>query len=286
MRLITHFATVLDRLAASLQRDDRVIIFFSGHGYTNDDFIDGSEHSYIIPYDATADKSSFISMDEINFLSEKLSIAKHQLFILDANVYGLSRPIDKRIDPARPDYLNQVSQGNSRQIITAGGEEEPVPDLGLADISIFTGQLLNALSGRADLNNDSYITLTEISNYIASSSLDSFYQLSPASGALPGHEFGEFLFKSPIQNHGEIKNMSPEIMDKIILRLKSANISFNVPDTMEVSEAWPVILLMSTGLSNDSLKSLITDIIQDETKIGNIFKDAVKITPKMESLEL
>jgi len=72
-------------------------------------------------------------------------------------------------------------------------------------------------------------------------------------------------------------------IDKIIADLKRANIAFNAPETSKVKETWPVILLMSTGLSSNSLESQISSIIPDIKKMGKIYKDSVRVSTRMEA---
>ncbi|MGR6743514.1 hypothetical protein, partial [Aeromonas veronii] len=49
-----------------------------------------------------------------------------------------------------------------RQMMTAGGADQQVADDGPGGHSVFTWTLLQALSGKADLNGDGLITATEL----------------------------------------------------------------------------------------------------------------------------
>ena len=100
----------------------------------------------IVPYDGTDAYGSLISMDEIRNWSGVMSAAKHQMFVLDACFGGLIATRGSTVDPRTPDYVEAVTKRRSRQILTAGGANQKVADGGPNGHSLFTGQLLKALS--------------------------------------------------------------------------------------------------------------------------------------------
>lgn len=181
-------------LARIVQSDDRVLIFFSGHGYTEN--LGGQDWGYIVPYDAKSSSVSYISMEELRTQSQKMNNAKHQLFIMDACYSGLLGSKGGGVDPNIPNYIKEVTRRPARQIITAGGKDEQVADGGPKGYSLFTGCLLEALEeGLADSDSDGYITFKELSSYLiprASNPLS-----TPTALSLNGHGMGEFVFKSP-----------------------------------------------------------------------------------------
>ncbi len=189
-------ATLEDVIAPQLGPDDRVLIFYSGHGQTR--IIGEREYGYIIPYDAGPRSSSWIGMEVLRNLSEKMGRARHQLFIMDA-CYGGQIGV-KASGPGvtldHPQYVRAVAARPARQFLTAGGAGQQVLDGGPDGYSYFTGYLLEALElGYADLNGDSYITANEIGAYITPRA--STWNQTPAAGVLPGHGQGEFLFRVP-----------------------------------------------------------------------------------------
>ena len=62
------------------------------------------------------------------------------------------------------DYIIKMSRMKSVQIITAGGENEQVGEE--KGHGIFTRHLLLSLNGEADLDNDNFITASEIGIFI------------------------------------------------------------------------------------------------------------------------
>ena len=180
-------------IARLVQTNDRVIIFFSGHGYT--EHLGGKDWGYIVPYDAEGDSASYISMEELRVLSQEMGIAKHQLFIMDACYSGLLGSKGGGVDPNIPNYIKEVTRRPARQIITAGGKGEQVADGGSNGYSFFTGYLLEALKeSLADLDGDGYITFKELSSYLISRASNALS--TPTALSLHGHGLGEFVFES------------------------------------------------------------------------------------------
>ncbi|MCI0619320.1 DUF1566 domain-containing protein, partial [bacterium] len=154
----------------------------------------GKDFGYIIPYDGY-DSATYISMEELRTQSEKMGAAKHQLFIMDCCYGGLLGMRNVRVESNIPNYLEDVTGRVARQILTAGGKDQEVLDSGPDGHSVFTAQLLKALQqGMADLNKDSYITFNELCSFIVPSASNAYQ--TPATGTLPGHELGEFVFRA------------------------------------------------------------------------------------------
>jgi tetratricopeptide (TPR) repeat protein len=183
-----------DTLAPKLTEHDRVLVFFAGHGHT--ETLGGRKRGYIVPYDGEL-SSSLISMEEIQDESGFMGSARHQFFLLDSCFGGLlERPRDSVVDPGIPNYLQNVTDRIARQALTAGGENEQVVDNGPYGHSVFMDALLEGLKdGMADLNGDGYITFNELAAFVVPKASNKFQ--TPAPGYLPGHELGEFWFRSP-----------------------------------------------------------------------------------------
>ncbi len=182
-------------LAPLLKENDRVLVFFAGHGFT--ETLGGEERGYIVPYDGGDYSATYVSMEELRDQSSKMGNAKHQLFIFDSCYGGLfgtrgARPLETNI----PNYIGEAAKRPARQFITAGGANQQVLDGGSRGHSFFTQYLLEALrDGLGDVNNDGYITFTELAGYLLPRASNSYQ--TPASGSLPGHGLGEFIFISP-----------------------------------------------------------------------------------------
>jgi Caspase domain len=148
------------QLAGAITSEDRVLIFFAGHGHTVTD--GAGDHGFIVPWDGSTDLGTLISMEELERTSTALSKARHQLFIMDSCYSGLAPQEEASLkfanpDYLRPDYVDRVAGRTARQIITAGTKGQQVIDGGAEGHSLFTGTLLDGLNGMADQNGDGYV---------------------------------------------------------------------------------------------------------------------------------
>ncbi|UTF51454.1 caspase family protein [Desulfomicrobium sp. ZS1] len=127
--------------------DERLIIFYAGHGSTQTGL--RGEIGYLVPHDAVQkDFSTFIRWDDFTKNSE-LVRAKHVLFIMDACYGGLA--LTRSIGPGGARFLKDMMLRYSRQVLTAGKADEVVADSGgpLPNHSVFTGHLLEGMRGKA-----------------------------------------------------------------------------------------------------------------------------------------
>ena len=176
--------------------NDRILVFFAGHGETMK-LPDGGEMGYLIPVDGKQENlyASAIPMNDLKDLSH-MSKAKHMLFLVDACYGGLAAVGTRGLEPAKtPNYLEKITNIKSRQIITAGGSDEKVIEKPEWGHSAYTMNLLRALKyGLADANGDGYITAGELGLYLNEKvTIDSENQQTPQSRRLTSHE-GEFIF--------------------------------------------------------------------------------------------
>ena len=196
-----------NNIARKIGPDDRVVVFFAGHGYTEES--GGEEWGYIVPYGATQNTVSYIDMRALEDQSRRMGRARHQLFIMDACYGGLLGFRGGEVDDDLPNYLQEVTTRTARQVLTAGGANQRVQDNGPNGHSIFTWALLEALrDGLADFNGDGYIAFPELEAYVMPRA-SSAYQ-TPSSNDLYGHGAGEFVFVSPKGQTREIEEIPEE----------------------------------------------------------------------------
>ncbi len=181
-------------LAPKLREKDRVLFFFAGHGYT--ETLGGEDHGYIVPSDGGERSATYISMDELHTQSKMMRISRHQLFIFDSCYGGSFGTRAGFLNPSSPAYLFELMRRPSREFITAGGKNQQVREDVRCGHGLFTCYLLKALKdGFGDTNNDGYITFHELAGYIVPAASDRYQ--TPSAANLPGHELGEFIFRSP-----------------------------------------------------------------------------------------
>ncbi len=174
----------------NIQRDDRVFVFFAGHGATRR-LPSGRDLGYIVPVDADTQnfQGQSISMSNFQDISESIP-AKHVFFVMDSCYSGLAITRGQ----ATGNYLKEMTRRSARQMLTAGGADEEVADNGPNGHSVFTWTLLQGLEGRADLNSDGYISADELAAYVGPG-VSALSHQTPAFGNLPGSEGGEFIFE-------------------------------------------------------------------------------------------
>jgi peptidoglycan/xylan/chitin deacetylase (PgdA/CDA1 family)/uncharacterized caspase-like protein len=174
----------------NVQRDDRVFVFFAGHGATRK-LPSGRDLGYIVPVEADTQnfQGQSISMSNFQDISESIP-AKHVFFVMDSCYSGLAITRGQ----GTGNYLKEMSRRTARQMLTAGGADEEVADNGPNGHSVFTWTLLQGLEGRADLNNDGFISAAELAAYVGPG-VSALSHQTPAFGNLPGNEGGEFIFE-------------------------------------------------------------------------------------------
>lgn len=195
-----------------VKRDDRVFVFFAGHGSTRK-LPSGREVGYIVPVDAGLNdlQTDAIAMPQLQEVAEAIT-AKHALFVIDAcySGLGLTRGGSAAADS---NFARTNARRIGRQMMTAGGADQQVADDGPGGHSVFTWTLLQALNGKADLNGDGLITATELAAYVAPA-VSSIAHQTPAFGSLPGSEGGEFIFELPVAQEPALSGAVAQLDDK------------------------------------------------------------------------
>jgi len=192
-------ARIMERFLAfdSLAEDDRLIVFFAGHGQT----VSGQrgDIGYLVPVNGRLeDKSTLIRWGELTSNSEVIP-AKHILFVMDACYSGLAIQRGSKAGGQR--FVSDMLQRVSRQVITAGKADEPVSDGGgpTGKNSIFTGHLVEGLRGKA-ADENGVLTATGLMSYV-------YHKVAtdPHSNQTPhyGHVFGDgdFILRTPDNGH-------------------------------------------------------------------------------------
>ncbi len=145
-----------------IEKNRALLLYYAGHGATLE-LADGTELGYIIPTDSplkSRDSMGFndkaISMRDIEDLALKAK-SKHFLMLFDScfsgSLFGLVR--------AAPVDITEKSARAVRQFITAGEAGEQVPDK-----SVFKIVFLDGIRGDADLNEDGYVTGSELGMHL------------------------------------------------------------------------------------------------------------------------
>jgi hypothetical protein len=164
--------TVLRRKAG---KDDTVIIFLAGHGATDQDPSspdgDGLE-KYILPHNADPKDfyASALPMSEVARIFQRIS-SERLVFIGDTCYSGASGGRTIFTGGTRANvsgaFLERLSQGKGRVIITASDSNEVSVEKDELKHGVFTYYLLEGLRGKADLDKDGVITVDEVYRYVS-----------------------------------------------------------------------------------------------------------------------
>ena len=118
----------LFNVADKAEKNDRIFIFYAGHGETFS-LKNGGELGYLVPVDGDRENLyvTSISMHEFKSIAD-MTEAKHILFMVDVCYGGLmalgTRGIQKRIFDSDTQYIKKITSEQARQIITAGGKDD------------------------------------------------------------------------------------------------------------------------------------------------------------------
>ena len=176
------------------EKDNRLLIYFAGHGHTIAPKYGGTEMGYIVPSNApnpNLNEQDFLrvglSMQNIEVYARNIQ-SKHALFVFDScfsgSIFSLSRAI--------PQIIQEKTNRPVRQFITAGRANQTVPD-----VSIFRRQFIKALTGEGDYNKDLYVTASELGQYLEDTVTNySKGSQTPQYGKLrdPALDQGDFVF--------------------------------------------------------------------------------------------
>lgn len=166
----------LNTITASLQRDDTLLVYLSGHGTLTLDAINGTE-LYFLPSDATLDRPSENGV-LVSWLEETLAdkVARRRVLILDTchngrSKSGLSNQTEERLsslrgEPPAPNSVRQVSESEAR-LYAAHFYQPAMEDKSLQN-GVYTHYLIQALTNNAhtaDLNSDGLVDVTEAHDF-------------------------------------------------------------------------------------------------------------------------
>jgi len=175
----------LNALAADIKPDDRVLLFYAGHGYLMDDLKMG----FWIPADASVKTAKgWISNSDISKLLA--AIPAKQLILISDSCFSGTLTHEQRITDvqAKPDEILR----RRSVVVLSSGDDEPVSDEGKEGHSIFAWNLIRTLEATGDLTPGVRVWRNVHGNVTKE------YPQEPQYGAVvsAGHDAGgDFLFQ-------------------------------------------------------------------------------------------
>lgn len=188
------------------QKDDRLLVFFAGHGKTQE-LPRGIAEGFLLPYDADPENpfTSAISMSDVRRIGQRIA-AKHILFVVDACHSGFAAT--RAVTPSAVDaeYLRLVTQAPAVQVITAGTSQELAREED--GHGVFTNQLLKGLAGFADTDWNGLVTGAELAAFLQNRvARETEGGQNPQFGQLSGE--GQFLFILPYKKEETAAQPAP-----------------------------------------------------------------------------
>lgn len=177
-----------------IQPDDRLLVFFAGHGHT----VTGKrgEVGFLVPVDGKIENlQTLMRWDELTRNADLIP-AKHIFFLMDACYGGLALLRSPAFGSMR--FLGDMLQRYARQVLTAGKADETVTDGNgvRPGHSIFTAHLLNAIEGSASTK-EGVITASGVMAYVYDHvAHDQYSHQTPHYGFIDGD--GDFIFDTSI----------------------------------------------------------------------------------------
>jgi tetratricopeptide (TPR) repeat protein len=185
-------------LPARTGADDRVVVYFAGHGAPQlgpDGKLENAR-PYLMPIDARPSQwEELIELDAIERQSPRLP-AKHAFYIFDACCSGLFG--HRSGAPAVPAVYNpELLRHPARHWISAGTSKQYVRDRGHDGHSVFTWHLLQMLQDDKLFAAEGYVGFyrlaTELKDRVPR---DRLAEQTPDFGTLEGHDGGEFVLST------------------------------------------------------------------------------------------
>ncbi|MDM8559372.1 caspase family protein [Candidatus Parabeggiatoa sp. HSG14] len=193
-----EFAERFDRFINEygFEENNRLLFFYSGHGYTRKAKGTHKDKGYIVPVDAAnpnVDETAFlrkaVGMNLVITWAQEIE-AKHVLFLFDSCFSGTV--FKERDLPKAPRQISQAAEKPVRQFITAGSAGETVPAK-----SVFTPAFVDALRyGFGDTNKDGYVTGQELGLHLWNKVPKYDTEQTPQYGKIKDYELsrGDFVF--------------------------------------------------------------------------------------------
>jgi hypothetical protein len=250
-RILSVFLTYAE---GAVGPDDRLVIFFAGHGCTRSGR--RGEIGYLVPVDGDPNVlSTLLRWDDLTRNADLIA-AKHVLFLMDACYGGLA--ITRSLSPGSARFVRDMLQRYSRQVLTAGKADEVVADSGgpRRGHSVFTGHLLDALEGKA-VSDEGIVSANAVMAYVYDRvSKDAQSRQSPHFGFLDGD--GDLIMAAPILGALEANAET------------GADVLVQVPPDLKVQDEQDgevaFVDRIKQLLSDPSLRIRLDDLVTSETR--------------------
>lgn len=158
-------------LASRATEESTVLVFFAGHGGQEADRLGRDSEarvSYLLAWDSHPEDlfSTALANDDFNKLLRVIRARRTIVFLDACHSGGVARQGARDIGVANLPSFEQLAAGEGRVVVSAAKpNQRSWEDPGLGH-GIFTYHLLEALRGKADLNDDGYVSINDAISYL------------------------------------------------------------------------------------------------------------------------
>jgi tetratricopeptide (TPR) repeat protein len=156
--------TLVDFLPRKVGRQDRLVIYFSGHaGITQSGT--GKDLGYLVPWDAQpGNVSKAVTFEQLKEFSHR-SASKHTLFVFDTAVRGWEASAAQALSLEGRSAPEDDTEKRAVQVLTAADKGEAA--VRTQDRSVFVLALIKALTGEGDIDKNGWLMASEIGRFIS-----------------------------------------------------------------------------------------------------------------------
>lgn len=279
-------SAITDWLFKNADNESIVFIYFAGHGGVEEDRLgiekDGLS-KYMLPYDSVFDNLYASALSNRDFNELLLSIRSRKLVIfLDSCYAGGVSERNVRDVKITEDPYQKVVEGKGRVVIAASQPNQRSFEDAEIGHGIFTHHLLEALSGRADRDNDGYVTVLDAYKYLVDAVPRSAKQL--AGGAqepvLRGDIAKDFVISVNRQRFEEIQEerVREEKLNKLWNFYNSGKLSGKHYERIRT-----IIKSDPSGYNkkDETIAKLTVDLLSGNISITTFLEDLKNIEPEL-----
>jgi tetratricopeptide (TPR) repeat protein len=155
--------TLSDFLPRKVGRQDRLVIYFSGHGGVTQDS-SGKDLGYLVPWDAQVGNiSKSITFEQLKEFSRRTA-SKHTLLLFDVGLRGWEVTAAQQLSLEGRIAPEDDMEKRAVQVLTAGDKGESISRKD--NRSLFAVTLVQGLSGGADIDKNGWLMASELARFV------------------------------------------------------------------------------------------------------------------------
>jgi branched-chain amino acid transport system substrate-binding protein len=193
--------TAIENLFLGSQRDDIVLLYFSGHGIKHDNGkLYLATKSTRKNEQGELSRASTVPADFVHdIINDNRSRSRRQVIILDCCFSGAFSPGTKGEDDISLNFEKVQLGGEGRAVLTSSTSTQ------YSFESVYTQYLVQGIeTGEADENNDGFISVNELHQYVQRKVQEGKHEMKPQIQAVIKEGFNIVLTKAPIHNREDI----------------------------------------------------------------------------------